>query len=84
MKKALSSYVRVFPLRVQDHHSGVERPELVVLMKEQLQACRVVGRNSKELIHSICQRIDIPEKRGTSVSWRSCICSISVSAVARG
>lgn len=75
MKTAFSIQVRAFPVKVHDHHTGAERSELVVLTKEQLQACQIVGQSSKELIQRICERsglsvldIGTPEKREISMN----------------
>ena len=73
MITAITIQVRAFPVKVLD--SGVERSELVVLTKEQLQACQIVGQSSKELIHRLCERsgffvleIGTPEKREISMN----------------
>lgn len=75
MTTATSLHVRAFPVKVRDNSTGAERSELVVLTKEQLQACQIVGQSCKELIHRLCERsglsvldIGTPEKREISMN----------------
>lgn len=75
MTTATSLHVRAFPVKVRDNSTGTERSELVVLTKEHLQACQIVGQSCKELIHRLCERsglsvldIGTPEKREISIN----------------
>ena len=56
MTTELKIYVRAFVVHLYDHHIGMERDELIVLDKTQLQAAQLVGQSSKELIERICDR----------------------------
>lgn len=75
MTTATSLHVRAFSVKVRDNSTGAERSELVVLTKEQLQACQIVGQSCKELIRRLCERsgfsvldIGTPEKREISMN----------------
>ena len=70
MKTTFALYVRVFPVTIEDQRTGQIQEDIVVLEKQQLQACQLVGQSSKELIQRIYNRagfhvLDIgkPEKR---------------------
>ena len=48
--------VRRFPLIVKDERTGRAEQDSIVLTKEQLQACQIVGMSATELIYSIYNR----------------------------
>ena len=74
----VDSVVRIsalrFPVEVQDGTNGTETIP-VILTKEQLNAARIIGESSKEVIHRLCGRkgykvVDIgkPERRTLEVN----------------
>ena len=75
---SVESIVRIsalrFPVEVQDGANGTETV-MVILTKEQLNAARIIGESSKEVIHRLCGRkgykvVDIgkPERRTLEVN----------------
>lgn len=50
METTMSIYLRAFPVRIKDMHTGEELENTIVLTKQQLQAAQTIGQSSKELI----------------------------------
>ena len=49
--------VRLFPLVVKDERTGQLETDTIVLTKEQLHACQLVGQSATELIFRIFNRL---------------------------
>ena len=52
----LTISVRLFPVLIRNPEDGKTMKDEVVLTREQLQACQLVGQSSKELIHRLYGR----------------------------
>jgi len=49
--------VRRFPLYVADERTGKAEYDSIVLTKDQLNACQIVGQSSRELIYRLYNRL---------------------------
>ena len=81
MNTYITIEARRFPVTIRDERTGAVSEDHIVLDKEQLQACQIVGQSSKELIQRIYNRqgfrvleIGKPERRSIELSleelWR--------------
>ena len=81
MKTNITIEARRFPVTIRDNRTGEVSQDHIILDKEMLRACQMVGQSSKDLIHRICNRrgfwvleIGKPERRSIELSldelWR--------------
>ena len=56
MKNEITLNLRRFPVKVRDDRKGETLDSYITLEKRQLQACRLVGQSSTELIERLCER----------------------------
>lgn len=56
VKSEMTLVLRTFPLRLRDQRTGAEVEDTVTLEKSCLQAARLVGESSTEIITRLCRR----------------------------
>ena len=57
MQNIINIQARTFPVTIRDQRTGEERPDVITLSKEQLQAAYTVGESNVEVICRIYNRL---------------------------